>query len=302
MKHIIFCFLLFPLILFSEEFILVKQIWGDVKLIESNVSLELKSYHKIQKNQLIRLVGEDSKVWIRDQDNNHLKLQFSKNNNVFSYSDILNKMNEFNKPVSNDENSMLKFFSLISKPSSDLGEKVNGMLISPPTGTSRSIGKDKFIYLNYISAFEDLPVEINCSHLFDTININSIYDFKLYDRLGRKLKLEQSSISPSLILKLDTIRGPIETLFKLEVACSSSQQKILANIQLVNVNSNDRKVFSELKDLALLELETNESLYQIIFTEALLSRDLKINANYFLNLFNDKNENIEIKNLYNKYN
>ena len=52
MKHIIFCFLLFPLILFSEEFILVKQIWGDVKLIESNVSLELKSYHKVQKNQL----------------------------------------------------------------------------------------------------------------------------------------------------------------------------------------------------------------------------------------------------------
>ena len=302
MKHIIFCFLLFPLILFSEEFILVKQIWGEVNLIESNIKSELQSYHKIQKNQLIKLVNGDSKVWIRDQDNNHLRLQFSKENNVFSYSDILNKINESNKTVSSSENSIKKFFSLISLPNSnsDLGAKVNGMLISLPTGTSRST--NEFIKLNYISAFEDFPVDINFSHIFDTINVNSIYDFKLYDRLGRTLKLEQSSELPSLILKFDTIKGSIETMFKLEVSCSSSQQKILANIKLININSNDKKVFYELKDLALLELETNESFYQIIFIETLLSRNLKVSANYFLNFFNRNSNNIEIQELHKKYN
>ena len=76
MKHILFCFLFFPLLLISEEFILVKQIWGEVNLIESNIKSELKSYHKIQKNQLIKLENDDSKVWVRDQDNNHLRLQF----------------------------------------------------------------------------------------------------------------------------------------------------------------------------------------------------------------------------------
>ena len=302
MKHIIFCFLLFPLILFSEEFIIVKQIWGQVNLIESNIKSELKSYHKIQKNQLIKLENDDSKVWVRDQDNNHLRLQFSKNNNVFSYSDILSKINESNKTVSIGETSFKKFFSLISMPNSNssLGAKVNGMFISPPTGTSRST--NEFIKLNYISAFEDFPVEINFSHIFDTTNSNSIYDFKLYDRIGRTLKLEQSSQLPSLILKFDTIKGSIETIFKLEVSCSSSQQKILANIKLININSNDKKVFDELKDLALLELENNESFYQIILIEALLSRNLKVSANYFLNLFNRNSDNIEIQELHKKYN
>ena len=300
MKHILFCFLFFPLLLISEEFILVKQIWGEVNLIESNIKSELKSYHKIQKNQLIKLENDNSKVWIRDQDNNHLRLQFSKDNNVFSYTDILSKINESNKTISSGGSNFKKFFSLISMPNSNLGAEVNGMLISPPTGTSRST--NEFIKLNYISAFEDFPVEINLSHIFDTINANSIYDFKLYDRLGRTLKLEQSSELPSLTLKFDTIKGSIETMFKLEVSCSSSQQKILANIKLVNINSNDKKVLSELKDLALLELETNESFYQIIFIETLLSRNLKVSANYFLNLFNRNSDNFEIQELHKSYN
>ena len=219
MKHIIFCFLLFPLALISDEFILVKQIWGEVKLIESNSSSELKNYHKVQKNQFIELISNNSKVWIRDQNNNNLKLQFSIENSVFSYNDIVNKIDEMNKSVSIDESLLSKFFSLISMPNSDLGTEVNGMLISPPTGTSRST--NEFIKLNYISSYEDFPVEINVSHIFDTININSIYDFKLYDRLGRTLKLEQSSNFPSLILKFDTIKVSIETMFKLEVSCSS---------------------------------------------------------------------------------
>ena len=147
MKHILFCFLFFPLLLISEEFILVKQIWGEVNLIESNIKSELKSYHKIQKNQLIKLENNDSKVWIRDQDNNHLRLEFSKDNNVFSYADILSKINESNKTISGGSN-VKKFFSLISMPSSNSGAKVNGMLISPPTGTSRST--NEFIKLNYI--------------------------------------------------------------------------------------------------------------------------------------------------------
>ena len=300
MKHIIFCFLFSPLILISEEFILVKQIWGEVNLIESNIKSELKGYHKIQKNQFIKLENNDSKIWIRDQDNTHLILQFSKDNNVFSYSDISKKINESNKTVSSSETKIKKFFSLISMPNSNLGEKVNGMFISPPTGTSRST--NEFIKLNYISCFEDFPVEINFSHIFDSINAATIYDFKLYDRLGRTLKLEQSSNLPSLILKFDTIKGTIETMFKLEASCSLSQQKVLADIKLVNINSNDKKVFSELKDMALLESKSNESFYQIIFIEALLSRNLKVNANYYLNLFYRGSENVEIKELYQKYN
>lgn len=300
MKHIIFCFLLFPLIIIGEEFILVKQIWGEVNLIESNIKSELKNYHRIQKNQIIKLENDDSKVWIRDQNENHLKLEFSKNNNVFSYSDILRKINESNNTESSNESSFKKFFSLMSKPNSNSESEVSGMLISPPTGTSRST--NEIIKLNFISAHEDFPVEINFSHILDSINNNSVFDFRLYDRLGRLLKFEQSSEIPSLILQFDTIKGPIETMFKLEGSSSSSQQKIVVDIKLVNINSKEKKIFLELKELALLELETNESFYQIILIEALLSRDLKVSANYFLNLFNRKSNNPEIQELYNRYN
>ena len=300
MKHIIFCFLLFPLVIIGEEFILVKQIWGEVSLIESNIKSELKNYHRIQKNQIIKLENDDSKVWIRDQNENHLKLEFSKNNNVFSYSDILRKINESNNTESSSESSFKKFFSLISMPNSNSESEVSGMLISPPTGTSRST--NEIIKLNFISAHEDFPVEINFSHILDSINNNSVFDFRLYDRLGRLLKFEQSSEIPSLILQFDTIKGPIETMFKLEGSSSSSQQKIVVDIKLVNINSKEKKIFLELKELALLELETNESFYQIILIEALLSRDLKVSANYFLNLFNRKSNSPEIQELYNRYN
>ena len=76
----------------------------------------------------------------------------------------------------------------------------------------------------------------------------------------------------------------------------------LPNIKLININSNDKNLFSELKNLALLELENNESFYQIIFIEALLSRNLKVSANYFLNLFNRSSNNFEIKELHKTYN
>lgn len=300
MKHIIFCFLLFPLVIIGEEFILVKQIWGEVSLIESNIKSGLKNYHRIQKNQIIKLENDDSKVWIRDQNENHLKLEFSKNNNVFSYSDILRKINESNNTESSSESSFKKFFSLMSMPNSNSESEVSGMLISPPTGTSRST--NEIIKLNFISAHEDFPVEINFSHILDSINNNSVFDFRLYDRLGRLLKFEQSSEIPSLILQFDTIKGPIETMFKLEGSSSSSQQKIVVDIKLVNINSKEKKIFLELKELALLELETNESFYQIILIEALLSRDLKVSANYFLNLFNRKSNSPEIQELYNRYN
>lgn len=300
MKHIIFCFLLFPLVIIAEEFILVKQIWGEVNLIESDIKSELKNYHRIQKNQIIKLENDDSKVWIRDQNDNHLKLEFSKNNNVFTYSDILRKIKESNNTESSSESSFKKFFSLMSMPNSNSESEVSGMLISPPTGTSRST--NEIIKLNFISAHEDFPVEINFSHILDSINNNSVFDFRLYDRLGRLLKFEQSSEIPSLILQFDTIKGPIETMFKLEGSSSSSQQKILVDIKLVNINSKEKKIFLELKELALLELETDESFYQIILIEALLSRDLKVSANYFLNLFNRKSNNPEIQELYNRYN
>ena len=300
MKYIIFCFLLFPLALFGEEFILVKQIWGKVNLIENNVKSEIKSFHRIQKNQLIQLDNETSKIWIRDQDNNHVILQFSDNKYMFSHSDIIDKINELNKSVSNYETSVKKFFSLISNPNSNLGTEVNGMIISPPTGVTRS--RNNFIKLDDIYVFENFPAEISSLHLFENIEAGSIYNFKLYDRLGREVKLEQTSDLSSITLQFDSIKGPIETVFKLEITSKESQQKIFAFIKLDNISKKEKQIFYELRDLAISELYSNESFYQIIFIEALLSRNLIVNANYFLNFFISRTDNYEINELYKKYN
>ena len=87
MKKLFFIIFLTPLILYSEEYILVKQIWGEVNLIHYNDKVtDLVAYSTIKANQQIELIGIESKVWIRNNKNEDIFIEFD-NVNKYSYDE-----------------------------------------------------------------------------------------------------------------------------------------------------------------------------------------------------------------------
>ena len=97
MKKLIIILFLFPFIVFSEEYILVKQIWGKVNLIESEKKVtDLIVYSAIDRNHQIELLNKESKVWIRDNNHNDIIIEYNKVNK-HSYDDIKNLIEANNK-------------------------------------------------------------------------------------------------------------------------------------------------------------------------------------------------------------
>lgn len=297
MRKITFILILFPLILICEEFILIKQVWGDVQLINSDKINKLVNYDEIEKNQKIKFISNNSKIWVKDNYDNHLILKFSNDKKEYSFADIKDLLKSNNDIESKDNSLWKKFISLVSLPDSESEGKVNGMIISPPTFATRNLFNSKV----EIFIYEKFPLEINCKSLFEDTDLNVIYEFKVFDKSGNILKHKKNLDKPSLFMDFSSING-FKTKYNMEVSSSFSEKKILANLNFKILSPNDRKLLHELKDLAFSEIKSSECFYQIIFIEALLSNNLKANANYFLNLFNSNSDNIEIQELHQKYN
>ena len=65
--------------------------------------------------------------------------------------------------------------------------------------------------------------------------------------------------------------------------------KIKGTIQQIHLRNGERELLDQLKDKAIDESKTDESIYQIIFIDNLRSRGLISNALYYLDLFIETN-------------
>ena len=185
MKKLIFILFLFPLIVLSEEYILVKQIWGKVNLIQSekNVS-DLRVYSVINPTDQIELLNKESKVWIRDNNHNDIIIEFDKENN-YSYYDIKSLI-VVNSNTQNKEKSFVnQFLSLMSVPKKDSESQVNGMLISSKTGVSRNFNDTNLIFLEDILILEGMPFKVDFTSLIENDNAFT-YSIIINDKWSKK--------------------------------------------------------------------------------------------------------------------
>ena len=287
MKKLIVVLLLLPVILFSEEFILVKQIWGDVKLIQSdNKKSDLVVYSTIKFDNSIELLNKESKVWIRDNNHNDLIIEFDKVSN-FSYDDIKNLIIKSNSKEIKDQSFVNKFLSLISMPNNENKNQINGMLVSSKTGVSRNLNDTNLTLLEDVLILEGMPFKVDFSNLIDDEN-EAIYSVMINDKWSKKRLFEFETTETFFELENKNIRGSLGVNWELKISNSKNSKSMLSNISSLCLSFESQKLLEELKEKALNEIGSKESLFQMIFIEVLLSKDLDVNARYYLDFFDLK--------------
>ena len=286
MKKLIVVLLLLPVILFSEEFILVKQIWGDVKLIQSdNKKSDLVVYSTIKFDNSIELLNKESKVWIRDNNHNDLIIEFDKVSN-FSYDDIKNLIIKSNSKEIKDQSFVNKFLSLISMPKNENKNQINGMLVSSKTGVSRNLNDTNITLLEDVLILEGLPFKFDFSNLIsDDI---STYSIMINDKWSKKRLFEFETTESYFEFENQDVEVSFGINWVLKISNSENPKSILGNISSLYLSFESLKLLNELKEKALDEIGSKESLFQKIFIEVLLSKDLDVNASYYLDFFDLK--------------
>lgn len=287
MKKLIIILFLFPFIVFSEEYILVKQIWGKVNLIESEKKVtDLIVYSAIDRNHQIELLNKESKVWIRDNNHNDIIIEYNKVNK-HSYDDIKNLIEANNNTQTKEKSFANQFFSLISLPTQESKSKVNGMLISSKTGVSRNLNDTNLTLLEDVLILEGMPFKVDFSNLIDDVN-GTVYSVMINDKWSKKRLFEFETTETFFELENKNIKGSLGVNWELKISNSKNSKSMLSNISSLYLSFESQKLLEELKEKALNEIASKESLFQMIFIEVLLSKDLDVNARYYLDYFDLK--------------
>ena len=296
MRKLIIILFLFPFIVFSEEYILVKNIWGKVNLIKSEKKVnDLTVYSTIDRTHQIELLNIESKVWIRDNNHNDIIIEYcnlSSNNkaNKYSYDDIKNLIKANNNTPNSEKSFANQFFSLISLPTKERKSQVNGMLISSKTGVSRNLHDTNITFLEDILILEDMPFKIDFSNLIDN-NDGAVYSVLINDKFSKKKIFEFEISEPFFELENKNIKGSLSVNWGLKISSSKNSKILLSNISSLYLSSESKKLLRELKDKALNEIGSSESMFQMIFIEVLYSKCLDANARYYLDYFSLKLKN-----------
>ena len=287
MKKLIIILFLFPLIIFSEEYILVKQIWGKVNLIESEKKVtDLVVFSAINPNHQIELLNKESKVWIRDNNHNDIIIEYNKVNK-HSYNDIKNLIEANNNTQTKEKSFANQFFSLISFPTQESKSQVNGMLISTKTGVSRNLNDTNLTLLEDVLILEGMPFKVDFSNLIDNEN-GAIYSVMINDKWSKKRLFEFETTETFFELENKNIKGSLGVNWELKISNSKNSKSMLSNISSLYLSFESQKLLEVLKEKALNEIGSKESLFQMIFIEVLLSKDLDVNARYYLDYFDLK--------------
>jgi len=286
MKKLIFILFLFPLIVLSEEYILVKQIWGKVNLIQSekNVS-DLRVYSVINPTDQIELLNKESKVWIRDNNHNDIIIEFDKENN-YSYYDIKSLI-VVNSNTQNKEKSFVnQFLSLMSVPKKDSESQVNGMLISSKTGVSRNFNDTNLIFLEDILILEGMPFKVDFTSLIENDNAFT-YSIIINDKWSKKRLFEFKTKDPWFEIE-NKIEGSLGINWELKISNFDNKKSFLCNISSIYLDSESLQLLNILEIKAKNEIGSDENLFQSILLEILLSKELYSNVAYYKHLFNQK--------------
>ena len=280
-KKIILLALFIPNISISKDFILVKQVWGDVTLIKNSENHELVSFSTIEKDEKIKLNNASSKLWLKDNNDNNYILQYSQNKNVYSHNDLVSLLKDEKKPK--EDKSVNKFLSLISY-SNNKKNKINGMLLSPRTGISRNIKGKEIIILDDLYFLKEFPVKISFANLIDP-KIKSSYIIKIISSTNLLL-FEQETSETDLIVNIDSLtRNPFSTIFKLEIIERKTNLTFRTNLKAKVLPQQSEILLDELKGQATKKNIDSENIHQAIFLEYLKSNSFIINYNYYTDLF-----------------
>ena len=246
MKKLIVILFLLPLIVLSEEYILVKQIWGKVNLIESEKKVtDLRVYSAINPTHHIELLNKESKVWMRDNNHNDIIIEYDKVNK-YSYDDIKNLIEVINNTQNKEKTFANQFFSLISLPKYESKSQVNGMLISSKTGVSRDLKDTNITLLEDILILEGMPFKINFSNLIDDKN-EAIYSVLINDKWSKKRLFEFETKDPFFEIENKIIEGSLGINWELKISNSKNSKSMLSNIASYTLSFESKKALKNLK-------------------------------------------------------
>ena len=287
MRVVIYFILIFGFIIpsFAQD-IVVKQVWGNVQFVIGEQKIAVKNLTSFsEKSGVFLLKDKNSKLFIRIDDK-FTYLTFSEDKHTFSLKELIAPKQDLEKK---EVGFLDKFFTIFSV-SHDDDAKIDGLMISAKSAATRGIFNDtNIILLDPIMMMDGYPIKIDFSNFIDSSDIEN-NEFNVLVKSNYKIILNEKTKKTYFLIDIDTRRN-LSTLWDIEISDINSLKVIKGKVESLYIKSEQKKLFDELKDKAIVESETDESTYQIIFIESLISTGLLANACYYLDLFIETNNN-----------
>ena len=287
MRVVIYFILIFGFIIpsFAQD-IVVKQVWGNVQFVIGEQKIAVKNLTSFsEKSGVFLLKDKNSKLFIRIDDK-FTYLTFSEDKHTFSLKELIAPKQDLEK---REVGFLDKFFTIFSV-SHDDDAKIDGLMISAKSAATRGIFNDtNIILLDPIMMMDGYPLKIDFSNFIDSSDIEN-NEFNVLVKSNYKIILNEKTKKTYFLIDIDTRRN-LSTLWDIEISDINSLKVIKGKVESLYIKPEQKKLFDELKDKAIAESETDESTYQIIFIESLISTGLLANACYYLDLFIETNNN-----------
>ena len=287
MRVVIYFILIFGFIIpsFAQD-IVVKQVWGNVQFVIGEQKIAVKNLTSFsEKSGVFLLKDKNSKLFIRIDDK-FTYLTFSEDKHTFSLKELIAPKQDLEKK---EVGFLDKFFTIFSV-SHDDDAKIDGLMISAKSAATRGIFNDtNIILLDPIMMMDGYPIKLDFSNFIDSSDIENS-EFNVLVKSNHKIILNEKTKKTYLLIDVDT-RSNLSTLWDIEISDINSLKVIKGKVESLYIKPEQKKLFDELKDKAIVESETDESTYQIIFIESLISTGLLANACYYLDLFIETNNN-----------
>ena len=287
MKKIFLLLCLFPSLIFSQDYILVKQIWGEVNVVQENTSKSnLMPFSTLNFNESIELINKNSKVWFRDNKNNHIIIpsKDSETKKRYTYNDIaslLARNNKISQKLSFVEQALL----LISMPKTNNTLEINGMQLSAKTGVSRSLFANGVIAED-ILVCEGLSFKIDFSTLLLNDTTSKSYSILIRDKFSKKTLFDFECLETYFEIDGVSVVADLSLNWQLEIFLADEEIVIAADIKSKQLDKKSKNLLFSLKEKAFLEINAEEPFYPLIFVETLHSLGLTVNAKYYADFFN----------------
>ena len=298
MRVVIYFILIFGFIIpsFGQE-VIVKQVWGNVEFLLGEKRTVVKNLSPFsEKSGVFILKDKNSQLLIRIGDKLDV-LDFSEEKYKYPLKELIAPKQDLQKK---EQGFLDKFFSLFSV-SHDDDAKINGMMFADKSGVSRSFNDTNIIFIETIKIMDGYPLKIDFSSSIDGEKIGSTaFNVLVKSKYSDRIIFEQT-ITETYFTINDTVNNSLSLNWDIEINTINSSKKIKGTVESLYVKSEKRKLFNQLKDKAIAESKTDESIYQIVFIESLRSSGLLANACYYLDLFIETNNNPKLINYKDHY-
>tara|TARA_B100000214_G_scaffold367473_1_gene337662 strand:+ start:796 stop:1698 length:903 start_codon:yes stop_codon:yes gene_type:complete len=277
----IFILFYFILNIVSAQEVVIKKVIGNVKFVLGEKKIKVVDYAVFSNKEGVFIIEDvNSQLVIRVGDKLDL-LTFSETQNQFQLIDLISLDN----PKEQEENGFLdKLLSLFSVPDNS-SKKIGDMVIADQSGVKRSIFLDSnHVLLSDIIIMEDYPFKIDFSDFLNkSISQGDKFNIFLKDTYTKQEIANQITEQTFFIIDPDSIKSSFTINWNLEISHLTSQSVLKTRIK--SINNKKKDLFDILKSKAILESNTDQCIYQILFIDRLRLHGLLANANYYLDLF-----------------